>query len=235
MDSPLDSAMTSGSGSQHADAAGPSRLRVVEGGAAEASEDGQWMLAYRKGDVRAFEKLYAKHKGALYRYLQRMCRDREVANDLFQEVWSRVISSRDRYEVRAQFTTFLFQIAHNCAIDHFRRVDRKREKQTEDVEALQDQLPGAETDRPELRAQETELRDAYKSALQRLPEEQRQAFVLREEGGFSLEEIGKITGVTMETAKSRLRYALSKLRATLAVYEPKSALETTLSTSKVPP
>jgi RNA polymerase sigma-70 factor (ECF subfamily) len=214
------------SGATHKDAEAPSRLRVIDGGAGETNEDGPVMLLYRKGDVRAFETLYTKHKGALYRYLQRMCRDRDVANDLFQEVWSRVIASRDRYEIRAQFTTFLFQIAHNCAIDHFRRMDRKREKQTEDVEEIQDRLPGAESERPEERAQESELRDAYKRALQRLPEEQRQAFVLREEGGFSLEEIGKITGVTMETAKSRLRYALSKLRSTLAAYEPKSALRT---------
>jgi RNA polymerase sigma-70 factor (ECF subfamily) len=200
------------------------RLHAVDGaidGAIDA--DGELMMRYRRGDVRAFEILYARHKGALYRYLQRMCRQREVANDLFQEVWSRVIASRERYEVRAQFTTFLFQIAHNCAIDYFRRAERQRVNQTDDVDEMQDRLAGADVERPDRRAAELELRAAFKKALQRLPEEQRQVFVLREETGLSLEEIGKVTGVTMETAKSRLRYALAKLRSALAAYEPNRA------------
>jgi RNA polymerase sigma-70 factor (ECF subfamily) len=199
-------------------------LHAVDGaidGAIDA--DGELMMRYRRGDVRAFEILYARHKGALYRYLQRMCRQREVANDLFQEVWSRVIASRERYEVRAQFTTFLFQIAHNCAIDYFRRAERQRVNQTDDVDEMQDRLAGADVERPDRRAAELELRAAFKKALQRLPEEQRQVFVLREETGLSLEEIGKVTGVTMETAKSRLRYALAKLRSALAAYEPNRA------------
>lgn len=200
------------------------RLHAVDGPSGGGIDgDGELMLRYRRGDVRAFEILYARHKGALYRYLQRMCRQREVANDLFQEVWSRVIASRERYEVRAQFTTFLFQIAHNCAIDYFRRAERQRVNQTDDVDEMQDRLAGADVERPDRRAAELELRAAFKKALQRLPEEQRQVFVLREETGLSLEEIGKVTGVTMETAKSRLRYALAKLRSALAAYEPNRA------------
>ena len=66
-------------------------------------DDATLMLRYRKGDVRAFEMLYQRHKGALYRYLQRLCRSQDVANDLFQEVWSKVIASRERYEARAKF------------------------------------------------------------------------------------------------------------------------------------
>jgi RNA polymerase sigma-70 factor (ECF subfamily) len=200
------------------------RLHAVDGPSGGGIDgDGELMLRYRRGDVRAFEILYARHKGSLYRYLQRMCRQREVANDLFQEVWSRVIASRERYEVRAQFTTFLFQIAHNCAIDYFRRAERQRVNQTDDVDEMQDRLAGADVERPDRRAAELELRAAFKKALQRLPEEQRQVFVLREETGLSLEEIGKVTGVTMETAKSRLRYALAKLRSALAAYEPNRA------------
>jgi RNA polymerase sigma-70 factor (ECF subfamily) len=117
----------------------------------------------------------------------------------------------------------LFQIAHNCAIDYFRRAERQRVNQTDDVDEMQDRLAGADVERPDRRAAELELRAAFKKALQRLPEEQRQVFVLREETGLSLEEIGKVTGVTMETAKSRLRYALAKLRSALAAYEPNRA------------
>ena len=190
--------------------------------AAPAETDANLMLRYREGDARAFEILYERHKGPLYRYLQRLCRDPEVANDLFQEVWGKVIASRERYEVRAQFNTFLFRIAHNCAIDHFRRTGRQRAHQTDDVADLEESLAGADSSRPDAMLSEAQLRQAFREALQQLPEEQRDVFVLYEETGLSLEEIGKITGVAMETAKSRLRYALTKLRAALKHYQPAS-------------
>lgn len=183
-------------------------------------EDGALMLRYRDGDVRAFEILYARHKGALYRYLQRMCRSPEAANDLFQEVWGKVIASRDRYKVRAQFNTFLFRIAHNCAIDYFRRSGRQ---QAQDVADLEEELPGADSAQPDVQLSEVQLQAAYRDALLQLPQEQRDVFVLYEETGLSLEDIGKLTGVAMETAKSRLRYAVSKLRASLRRYAPNIA------------
>ena len=187
-----------------------------------AIDDSTLMLRYRDGDLRAFEVLYSRHKGALYRYLQRLCRDSEAANDLFQEVWSKVIASRERYEVRAQFNTYLFRIAHNCAIDYFRRTGKVRAGQIADVDDLEEVLPGNEADRPDARASESEVKAAFKRALDELPAEQRDVFVLYEESGLSLEEIGKVTGVAMETAKSRLRYAVSKLRSALKSHQPAS-------------
>ena len=169
-------------------------------------DDATLMLRYRAGDVRAFEMLYERHKGALYRYLQRLCHSPEMANDLFQEVWSKVIASRERYEARAKFTTYLFHIAHNCAIDQFRRVGRPQERGTLDVDALA----------------ESQLRADFKRALDALPAEQRDVFLLYEETGLGLEDIGRITGVAMETAKSRLRYALSKLRGALRQHQSPS-------------
>jgi RNA polymerase sigma-70 factor, ECF subfamily len=185
-------------------------------------EDGALMLRYRDGDLRAFEILYARHKGPLYRYLQRLCRDPDVANDLFQEVWSKVIASRERYEVRAQFNTFLFRIAHNCAVDHFRRTGKSGAAHRADVTELEEVLPGNEAERPDAQLSEAEVRAAFKQALDDLPAEQRDVFVLYEESGLSLEEIGTVTGVAMETAKSRLRYALAKLRAALKHHQPAS-------------
>jgi RNA polymerase sigma-70 factor, ECF subfamily len=185
------------------------------------SDDSALMLRYRNGDTKAFEILYTRHKGALYRYLQRMCRNREAVNDLFQETWSKLVTSRSRYEPRAQFTTFLFHIAHNCAVDYFRRAERQHIGRTDDVDELQERLPSADTDRPDTQASEAQLQAAFQLALAQLPEEQRNVFVLREETGMSLEEIGQVTGVTMETAKSRLRYALAKLRSALKQYEPR--------------
>src|ERR1700754_4130647 len=106
----------------------------------EAESDTSLMLRYRDGDARAFELLYKRHKGPLYRYLQRTCHNPEGANDLFQEVGSKVIASRERYEVRAQFNTFLFRIAHNGAIDYFRRAGRQHAGQMDDVADMSEQL-----------------------------------------------------------------------------------------------
>src|SRR6202161_4865269 len=84
-------------------------------------EDARLMVRYRDGDADAFSTLYAHHKGPLYRYLLRHVRNAGAAADLFQEVWSRLVAMRTRYEPRAKFATFLFHIAHNCAVDFFRR------------------------------------------------------------------------------------------------------------------
>src|SRR5687767_2601612 len=139
--------LSSTSGSQQRMAAAAGELGGVVStpappGVDVVPDDATLMLRYRQGDVRAFEMLYERHKGALYRYLQRLCRSPEMANDLFQEVWSKVIASRERYEARAKFTTFLFHIAHNCAVDQFRRAGRPQEKLAQDVDALADQLAG---------------------------------------------------------------------------------------------
>ncbi len=189
--------------------------------AVAVTDDATLMLRYRDGDARAFEILYERHKGPLYRYLQRMCGRREVADDLFQEVWSKVIASRGRYEARAQFNTFLFRIAHNCAIDYFRRSGRIAERAVQDIDDVAEQIGGAEHERPDAALAEAQVRSDFRRALEQLPAEQRDVFVLYEESGLTLEEIGRITGVAMETAKSRLRYAVGKLRAALKQHRPR--------------
>jgi RNA polymerase sigma-70 factor (ECF subfamily) len=181
-----------------------------------SEDDADLMLRYAQGDIRAFEDLYSRHRGALYRYLARHARDAEVTNDLFQEVWSKVIANRARYEPRAQFKTFLFRIAHNCFIDHYRRQSLRPKQDYPEGEDWEDALPAPAHESPDTRAEHAELMARYRTTLSALPAEQRDAFLLYEESGLSLEEIGAITGVGMETAKSRLRYALAKLRAALA-------------------
>jgi len=179
-------------------------------------EDAQLMLAYASGEMRAFETLYARHRAALYRYLVRQARDGEIANDLFQEVWSRVIANRARYEPRAKFRTFLFTLAYNCFIDHCRRVKaRPTGPGIEDADAA-DLLPADEDGRPEVVLQRNEYSRRYREALAGLPPEQRDVYLLHEESELSLEEIARVTGVGAETAKSRLRYAVGKLKAALA-------------------
>jgi RNA polymerase sigma-70 factor (ECF subfamily) len=180
-------------------------------------DDGELMLRYASGDLRAFESLYRRHRSPLYRYLARHTRDPEAANDIFQEVWSRVISSRSRYEPRAKFSTFLYRIAHNCFIDHCRRASARHDRanvSNEEID-IEKVLPAPLADRPDARAEHAQTLMRYRSALAALPAEQRDTFLLYEESGLTLEEIGTVTGVSMETAKSRLRYALSKLRTAL--------------------
>ena len=194
---------------------------LVDAPAVAVTDDATLMLRYRDGDARAFELLYERHKGPLYRYLQRMCGRREVADDLFQEVWSKVIASRSRYEVRAQFNTFLFRIAHNCAVDYFRRSGRPHERAAQDVDEIAEEIGAAEHERPDAALSEAQVRSDFRRALAELPPEQRDVFVLYEESGLTLEEIGRITGVAMETAKSRLRYAVGKLRTALRQHRPR--------------
>ncbi len=191
--------------------------RRVEG--VSDDEDAQLMLAYAGGEMRAFENLYARHRGALYRYLMRQARDTEIANDLFQEVWSRVIANRTRYEPRAKFRTFLFTLAHNCFIDHCRRMkSRPQGLGIEDADAA-DLLPADEDARPEAVLQRSEATERFRAALATLPQEQLDVYLLHEESELSLEEIARVTGVGAETAKSRLRYAVGKLKAAMAAAE----------------
>lgn len=179
-------------------------------------DDATLMERYRKGDVAAFELLYVRHKAPLYRYLRHQCRPRDAAADVFQEVWSRVIASRGRYEVRAAFKTFLYRIAQHCVIDHHRLRARKRTDRMDSVDTYSEVLPAADHEQPEAQVSHAQLDRAFKQALEELPDEQRTVFLLCEEGGLSLKEIAEVTGANAETVKSRLRYALGKLRHALA-------------------
>lgn len=191
-----------------------------------AEDDGELMLRYARGDLRAFETLYQRHRSGLYRYLARHTRNPESANDLFQEVWSKVIASRERYEARAKFRTFLYRVAHNCFIDYCRRTMVRAEISGDAQDDWQGSLPAPEDDRPDTRAEQEQTIARYKAALAVLPAEQRDVFLLYEESGLTLEAIASITAVGMETAKSRLRYAVMKLRHALgAASEPSSAPE----------
>ena len=181
--------------------------------AAPMLEDSALMLRYKDGDSDAFETLYRRHNDALYRYLLRLCRHPATAEDVFQEVWGKIIKSRERYRPTAKFTTFLYRVAHNCFIDHVRR--NKRHSNVADVEPDSQQHDG---ELPEQAVERDLARTRLESALKTLPDEQRDVFLLHEEAGLTLDEIAAVTGANRETTKSRLRYATNKLRA--AIDEP---------------
>lgn len=185
--------------------------------ASAAPTDEDLMLAYAAGDAAAFDALYARHKGGVYRYLRRQCRQGGVADELFQDVWMNLIRARASYAPTAKFTTWLYRLAHNRLIDHYRASGHLTLVSADD-EAHEDAiaaLPGARGDEPQVRAENRELGERLRAAVAALPSAQREAFLLQQEGGLSLAEIADLTGVGTETVKSRLRYALAKLRGDL--------------------
>jgi RNA polymerase sigma-70 factor, ECF subfamily len=179
---------------------------------AETSDEAL-MLLYRDGEAGAFDVLYGRHKGGLYRYLLRQCRDAGAAEELFQDVWMNLIRARAGYTVQAKFTTYLYRLAHNRLIDHYRKQGHAAmvSFENEEGEAVID-LPD-ERERPAADALDAKRQAGRLMGLiAELPEAQREAFLLQQEGGMSVEEIAQATGVSRETAKSRLRYAMNRLR-----------------------
>jgi RNA polymerase sigma-70 factor (ECF subfamily) len=175
------------------------------------------MLEYAQGDTKSFEFLYARHKGPLYRYFLRQVREKGLAEELLQDVWMNIVRTRTHYEVRAKFTTYLYRLAHNRLIDHYRRHKNRLPISYDDEpdDPIMDKVAAGEGDEPPNRHERAALADRLLKALETLPEAQREAFLLREEAGLSLEEIAEAMQVNRETAKSRLRYAVTKLRESL--------------------
>ena len=177
------------------------------------SSDEELMLLYRDGDAGAFDALYARHKGGVYRYLLRQCRDAAAAEELFQDVWMNLVRARSGYTVQAKFTTYLYHLAHNRLIDHYRKNGHAVmvSLDEEEGEAALEVPDGRE--RPADEALDSRRQAArLLELIAALPEVQREAFLLQQESGMSVEEIAQATGVNRETAKSRLRYAMAKLR-----------------------
>jgi len=167
--------------------------------------DEELMLAYREGDAGAFETLYKRHRGSLYRFILRSIRERGGAEELFQEAWIRVIEARGRYAPSARFTTWLYTIAHNLLVDHWRRKGLTLVELDADIAVA--------ADNPARQAEAREALARLMHALEQLPHAQREAFLLHEEAGLSVAEIAAVTGAGEEAAKSRLRYAMAKLKA----------------------
>lgn len=170
-------------------------------------DDFALMERYSAGDLAAFEALYRRHKDSLYRYLLRLGYHRDTAEDVFQEVWGKIINARNSYRPTALFRTFLFRVARNCYIDHLRRNRRHDLPSTADPDQQETDEKG-----PEALAERALMRRRLERALAALPRDQRDAWLLFEEGGLNPDQIAEVTGVNRETAKSRVRYATRKLR-----------------------
>ncbi len=193
--------------------------------------DDQLMLAYARGDAAAFDLLYARHQGALFRFVRRLLGHALAAqaDEVFQDTWVRIIGARASYAPRgegshsASWKTWAFTIAHNLAMDRLRTSGREvqlsgADDDTHDpLEWLQDSLdmshPSSE-DTAYWRAAGSRMLHC----LDELPGAQRAAFLLHHEDGATVEELAQALNLNFETAKSRLRYALTKLRGCMQAY-----------------
>lgn len=181
--------------------------------------DESLMLRYAGGDIGAFDVLYARHELSVWRYVFRSVRVQAVADDLLQDVWFAVARSAPTYTASARFKTWLFTMARNRVVDHFRtakqHVSIDAQGDDDEGQSLGDTLAADSGFGPVRRLESSEQAAALIAAVERLPLEQREAFLLQAEAGLSVEGIAEATGVSFETAKSRLRYARNSLRQQL--------------------
>jgi RNA polymerase sigma-70 factor (ECF subfamily) len=189
----------------------------------EADED--LMVQYQQGEVRAFEILLGRHRKPVFNFILRYVGDKETAEDLLQETFMRVIKGADAYKRQAKFTTWLYTIARNLCVDQTRRRKHRRHASldapmsaSEDSGTLLDVLPGSEmaSDRKSVNKQ---LHETMQRAIGSLSEEQREVFLMREFLDMPFKQIAEVVGVPENTVKSRMRYALEKLRLELDEYK----------------
>ncbi|MGB0513706.1 MAG: sigma-70 family RNA polymerase sigma factor [Wenzhouxiangellaceae bacterium] len=173
--------------------------------------DDDLMLAFGRGDGAAFDVLYGRYRTPIYRYLVHAVGDQSVADDLYQDVWSRMIDARATFKRGNGFKRWAFRIAHNRLVDHWRALGRQPGLDSDALDGQADD-PGRT---PEAGVERHQQRAQLQAALMALPPDQREAFLLRQEAGLSLADIAKRSGVGRETVKSRLRYAVARLRGLL--------------------
>ena len=162
------------------------------------------MEAWAAGSMQAFEELYARYRGPLYRYILRQVADDATANDLYQGSWEKIIKARKSYRPQAPFRAWMYRIAHNHVVDHFRRSRPESELEPERMESLEEA--------PDELLSRADRQQKLREALDSLPDKQRDAILLKLDVGLDLQTIADVTGVNRETAKSRLRYAVARLK-----------------------
>ena len=172
------------------------------------------MQRYAAGDLGAFDVLYGRHELAVWRFVFRSVKVQAVADDLLQDVWFAVARNAARYEVKAKFRTWLFTLAHHRLVDHLRTAKHHTslDASDDDARTLADTLVADSGFGPVRQLQSREQAAALIAAVEQLPLEQREAFLLQAENNKNKQEIAEATGVNFETAKSRLRYARASLR-----------------------
>lgn len=212
-------------------------LGGAEPGSVEAASNEELMQRYAAGDFAAFEALYTRNKGGLYRYLLRQLHDSSLVEDLFQEVWGKVISAAPSYQSTANFTTWLYTIARNKVIDHVRHIrvvnkvisSPKIDDISSSLNGLSGDSLGHELEQTEQShagqnqrgLPEQHLEQAFQAAaiehcMNKLAQHHLDSFLLKEESGLPASQIAQILNTSLEATKSRLRSAYKHLRECLA-------------------
>lgn len=179
--------------------------------------DEDLMLRYRDGDLHAFEELYGRHRLGLYRFVAWRSPRADWVDEIVQDSWANLHHARGRYQPEASFRTYLYQIARNRLLDLLRQQQLVLASELgtgTDGRDVFDVLADAahDTVSPDAVLAEKQRNDGLQRALAELPGEQREALVLQQFSGMSLEEISAVVSAPVETVKSRLRYAMRKLR-----------------------
>ena len=173
------------------------------------------MAAYLGGDREAFEVLFERYRDSIFAFLSHHCGSPTAAEDLFQEVFLRVARSHKTFQQPESFRAWVFMIARNLSTDYHRRLSIHRKAPLAVIESQARTLdPFSDPDR---RLESKELGLRIVKALSKLPEDQRDVFLLRERGGLEFQAIARITGENLSTVKSRMRYALHTLREALEI------------------
>ncbi len=183
------------------------------------------MQSFARGHMNAFEQLYDRHETGVWRFVFRSVQNPAVADDLVQELWFAVARSAASYEPTAKFKTWLFTMARNRVIDHVRTAKNhaSMDAENEDGESMFADLAADSRLGPLRQLSSREQARALLAAIEQLPEDQREAFLMQAEADMSVDEIAAAVGMSFETAKSRLRYARAKLKTLLAEFAEVSA------------
>jgi RNA polymerase sigma-70 factor (ECF subfamily) len=184
------------------------------------------MKRFLAGHPDAFQELMSRHGQKIFNFILRQIRDASAAEELTQEAFLRVVHRADSYREESRFTTWLFSIARNLCIDHLRKakhrrtvaldapLDRSGDGGATMLDRVADGGPG-----PDRQARDRRFRESLEVALERLPDEQREVFLMREVDGLKFREIADIVGIPENTVKSRMRYALESLRVSLEPFK----------------
>lgn len=172
--------------------------------------DEELFIKYRSGEGSGFEELLKRYQAPLFTVILRLVRDRGEAEDLFQETWVRVVRNRERFNVELKFSPWLYSIATNLCRDHLRRRVRNP------VECRDEVPEGGDSKSPEQESWRREISAALAQAVDRLPDEQREVFLLRESAGLEFKEIAQMQNRNLNTVLGRMHLAVKKLRLELA-------------------
>ena len=185
--------------------------------------DEELMQAFQTGDVQAFRVLFGRYETPVFAFLLRQCGNRDTAADLAQDVFFRVVRGASSFHHQSKFSTWIYTIARNAAVDASRKARHRNHPSLDDSPKPDGQRLGdriaSDDPGPDRGTTAERLRTDLVDAIEKLPPDQREVFLLREYHGLSFNEIAEVVNAKVGTVKSRMRYALERLQEVLADFE----------------